>query len=114
MALRSETGIYQLLFNQERAAVFDYSKPYFSDAIQIVTLKEHTFPFSTLQDLQGKRMGGISWASYGQKVDQPIAQAAGCDLALAIAMEALSCAANGTALSPCRYRWRETCCTRPV
>jgi polar amino acid transport system substrate-binding protein len=74
LGLRGEGGIYQLSFNQERAALFDYSKPYFSDDIQIVTLKERSFPFQGLQDLQGKRIGGISGASYGQEVDQAIAQ----------------------------------------
>jgi polar amino acid transport system substrate-binding protein len=74
LGLRGEGGIFQLSFNQERSALFDYSKPYFSDDIQIVTLKDKTFPFRNLQDLQGKRIGGVSGASYGQEVDQAIAQ----------------------------------------
>jgi polar amino acid transport system substrate-binding protein len=74
LGLRGEAGVYQLSFNQERAALFDYSKPYYNDDIQIVTLKERSFPFRSLQDLRGKRIGGVSGASYGQEVDHAIAQ----------------------------------------
>jgi polar amino acid transport system substrate-binding protein len=73
LGLRGECGIFQLSFNQERSALFDYSRPYYSDDIQIVTLKDRSFPFGTLQDLKGKRIGGVSGASYGQEVDQAIA-----------------------------------------
>jgi polar amino acid transport system substrate-binding protein len=74
LGLRGEGGNYQLSFNEERAALFDYSKPYYNDDIQIVTLKDHSFPFRTLQDLRGKRIGGVSGASYGQEVDEALAQ----------------------------------------
>jgi polar amino acid transport system substrate-binding protein len=74
LGVRGEVGNYQLSFTQERAALFDYSKPYFNDDIQIVTLKDHSFPFTTVQDLKGKLIGGVSGASYGQEVDQAIAQ----------------------------------------
>lgn len=74
LGLRGEGGIIELSFNQERAALFDYSKPYYNDDIQIVTLNDHSFPFQSLQDLKGKRIGGVTGASYGQEVDQAIAQ----------------------------------------
>ena len=56
----------------ERQEVFDFSDPIYSDDIQIVVLKGREFPFAQLGDLQGKTMGGVLGASYGEVVDKAI------------------------------------------
>ncbi len=73
-ALRGEGGLVGVSFTQERDKVFDFSKPFYDDNIQIVTLKSKTFPYAKLQDLKGKTIGGISGASYGQDIDKAIAE----------------------------------------
>ena len=73
LAVRAEGGVLGVSFNQERAKNFDFSKPIFDDDIQIVTLKSHIFAFGKLEDLKGKVIGGVLGASYGEEVDQAIA-----------------------------------------
>lgn len=73
LAARGEGGVVGVSFNQERARIFDFSKPVYDDDIQIITLKTKTFPFAKLEDLRGKTIGGINGASYGDDVDKAIA-----------------------------------------
>jgi len=72
-ALRGEGGLVGVSFNQERDKLLDFSKPFYDDNIQIVTLKTKTFAFAKLEDLKGKTIGGINGASYGDEVDKVIA-----------------------------------------
>ena len=69
MALRGQGGLIGVSRNQEREALFDFSRPIYNDDIRIVVLKGHAFPFKDLTDLRGLRIGGVSGASYGERVD---------------------------------------------
>jgi ABC-type amino acid transport substrate-binding protein len=73
LAQRGEGGLMGVSWTQERAKIFDFSKPVYDDDIQVVTLKTKQFPFSRLEDLKGKTIGGVNGASYGNEVDQAIA-----------------------------------------
>jgi ABC-type amino acid transport substrate-binding protein len=73
MARRGEGGLIGVSYTQERAALFDFSKPVYDDDIRVVTLKGHEFPFNDLADLKGRLLGGVIGASYGERVDQAIA-----------------------------------------
>lgn len=72
-ALRGEGGVTNISFNEDRKQIFDFSKPIYDDDIQIVTLKERSFAYSTLADLKGKVVGGLNGAAYGAEVDKAIA-----------------------------------------
>lgn len=72
-SLRGDGGLVGVSFNQERDKLFDFSRSFYDDNIQIVTLKSKTFPYSKLEDLKGKTIGGINGASYGDEVDRAIA-----------------------------------------
>lgn len=73
LAVHAEGGVVGISHNQERGRIFDFSKPIYDDDIQIVTLKNQTFPYTTLEDLKGKTIGGVIGASYGEAVDKAIA-----------------------------------------
>lgn len=73
LATRGEGGVIGISYTEERSSLFDYSLPIYDDNIQIVTLKENTFPYQTLKDLAGKVVGGVNGASYGNEVDTAIA-----------------------------------------
>jgi polar amino acid transport system substrate-binding protein len=72
-AMRGDGGVVGLSLNQERVAVFDYSKPIYTDEIVVVTLRDRSFHFSRIEDLKDKVIGGVSGASYGEEVDRAIA-----------------------------------------
>ena len=73
MAARGDGGLMGVSLTQERAKIFDFSRPVYDDDIQIVTLKERTFHYAKLEDLKGKVIGGVIGASYGDEVDRAIA-----------------------------------------
>jgi polar amino acid transport system substrate-binding protein len=73
LAARGDGGLIGVSLTQERAKIFDFSRPFYDDDIQIVTLKERTFPYAKLGDLKGKVIGGVNGASYGEEVDKAIA-----------------------------------------
>lgn len=72
LASRGQGGLIGVSRNQEREALFDFSRPIYSDDIRIVVLKGKAFPFRDLPDLRGKRIGGVTGASYGERVDAAI------------------------------------------
>jgi ABC-type amino acid transport substrate-binding protein len=72
-ALRGDGGLVGVSWTTEREKLLDFSKPFYDDNIQIVTLKTNTFSYSKLEDLKGKVIGGINGASYGEEVDRFIA-----------------------------------------
>lgn len=72
MAERGEGGLIGVSRNLEREAVFDFSRPVYADDIRIVVLKGQEFEFRDLNDLRGKRLGGVTGASYGERVDAAI------------------------------------------
>jgi polar amino acid transport system substrate-binding protein len=73
LALRGAGGITNISYNEERAKLFDFSKPIYDDDIQIVTLASRTFTYNKLADLTGKLIGGLKDAAYGDEVDKAIA-----------------------------------------
>lgn len=72
LALRGQGGLVGVSRNQEREALFDFSQPIYNDDIRVVVLKGQGFPFRDLADLRGRRIGGVSGASYGERVDAAI------------------------------------------
>lgn len=66
-------GLLGVSFTTERAEFFDFSMPVFDDDIHVVTLKSRVFSLTQLSDLQGKTLGGVTGASYGEEVDRAIA-----------------------------------------
>lgn len=73
LAAEGSGGLIGVSYTAERAKLFDFSKPFYNDDIQVVTRDDRTFAFSKLADLQGKLIGGVNGASYGDEVDQAIA-----------------------------------------
>lgn len=68
-----EGGLLGVSLTTERAEIFDFSMPVFDDDIHVVTLKSRIFNVTQLGDLQGKTLGGVTGASYGDEVDRAIA-----------------------------------------
>ncbi|WP_171013473.1 transporter substrate-binding domain-containing protein [Chitinivorax sp. B] len=57
MGTAGRGGILGISKTEARARIFDFSEPlYFTDSI-LVTKRGHEFPFETLEDLRGKRIG---------------------------------------------------------
>jgi ABC-type amino acid transport substrate-binding protein len=71
-AQNSYGGITNISRNKAREKLYDFSQPIYDDDISLVVLKGHEFDFKSLKDLQGKKLGGLSGASYGEDVDQAI------------------------------------------
>jgi polar amino acid transport system substrate-binding protein len=59
-------GIVGLSWTQERAALFDYSDPVYTDNVVIVVRKGKEFAFKEMADLRGKRLGLGRGGSYGE------------------------------------------------
>jgi ABC-type amino acid transport substrate-binding protein len=74
LAARGEGAIIGLTRTHARLDLFDFSGPLYDDDIQIVTLRERSFTYSGIGDLQGKAVGGVHGASYGDEADEAIAR----------------------------------------
>ncbi len=72
LALAGKGGLLGTSWNKERSLVFDYSAKIYDDDIQLVMLKGKEFPFRNLADLNGKVVGGVIGASYGNAVDSAL------------------------------------------
>ncbi|OMH26613.1 ABC transporter substrate-binding protein [Motiliproteus sp. MSK22-1] len=68
--LNGTGGVLGLSKNKERLELFDYSAVLYVDKILLVTLKEKAFPFSTIDDLKGKLVGGNAGSSYGDEFER--------------------------------------------
>jgi ABC-type amino acid transport substrate-binding protein len=73
-ALGGNGALVGVSWTADRAKVFDYSDPIYDDDILVVMRQGREFPFQGLEDLRGRTVGGEIGASYGQAVDQAIAQ----------------------------------------
>lgn len=73
-AERGEGGLIGVSWTRERDAIFDFSRPVYDDDIRVIVLRGREFPFKGLGDLRGKRIGGVTGASYGDAVDTAIRQ----------------------------------------
>lgn len=72
-AERALGGVIGLSKTEARLEQFDYSAPIYDDNINVVVLKGREFPFSTLSDFSGRKIGVQLGASYGSEVDAAIA-----------------------------------------
>ncbi|MEH6627266.1 MAG: transporter substrate-binding domain-containing protein [Motiliproteus sp.] len=68
--LIGQGAVLGLSKNQQRMALFDYSDELYVDEILLVTLKGKEFEFSSIQDLQGKVVGGNAGSSYGDTFEK--------------------------------------------
>jgi ABC-type amino acid transport substrate-binding protein len=73
-ALSGLGAIVGISWTKERAQLFDYSEALYSDDIQVVMLRGKEFPFVGVESLRGRTLGGELGASYGQAVDQALAE----------------------------------------
>ncbi len=62
--------IFALSITNERKKTFHFSDPVFYNTIWLVTLSDHTFPYASMQDLKGKKIGVIRGSKYGEEFDQ--------------------------------------------
>jgi polar amino acid transport system substrate-binding protein len=61
--------IFGISVTGERKKLFHFSEPIFYNYVWLVTRSNNTFPFSTLQDLRGKKIGIIRGSHYGDEFD---------------------------------------------
>lgn len=69
-ASSGDGGIVGLSWTRRRDELFDYSDPLFFDEVVVVVRKGNKFPFRTLSDLRGKRVGIVRDASYGEAFER--------------------------------------------
>ncbi|MDZ7918919.1 ABC transporter substrate-binding protein [Rhodoferax sp.] len=69
-ASSGDGGIVGLSWTRRREELFDYSDPLFFDEVAVVVRKGNEFPFRTLSDLRGKRVGIVRDASYGEAFEK--------------------------------------------
>lgn len=61
--------IFGVSITSEREKTLHFSEPVFYNYVWLVTRSDGTFPFSTLQDLKGKKIGIIRGSHYGDAFD---------------------------------------------
>jgi len=72
-AKRGELGIIGLSVTAERLPLFDYCKePLFYDDLVLVVKAGKEFPFDSISDLKGKKIGTARGASYGEAYEQAV------------------------------------------
>jgi polar amino acid transport system substrate-binding protein len=71
-SMHEKGGITNFSLTRERANLYDFSEPIYTDSLQLVVLKGHEFAFKDALDLKGKIVGGNAGASFGEKIDQAI------------------------------------------
>ncbi len=69
-ASSGDGGIVGLSWTRRRDELFDYSDPLFFDEVVVVVRTGNEFPFRTLSDLRGKRVGIVRDASYGEACER--------------------------------------------
>jgi polar amino acid transport system substrate-binding protein len=70
LAERGQGGIIGLSMTKERLEIFDYSDVMYYDDLMLVVIKGNEFPFNTLEDLKGKRVGVRRGSSYGDDFER--------------------------------------------
>ena len=63
-------GIIGLSKTAERLQFFDYSDVVYYDELFLVVIRGHEFPFETIEDLAGKRVGVRRGSSYGDEFER--------------------------------------------
>lgn len=62
--------IFGISITSEREKIFHFSEPVFYNYLWLVTRSDSAFPFSSLQDLKGKKIGIIRGSHYGDEFDK--------------------------------------------
>jgi len=57
---------------EEREKIFDYSNVMYYNEMILVVLKGKEFPFKTIDDLKGKKLGVVLGASFGQEFESAL------------------------------------------
>jgi len=70
MAESGQAGIVGLSWTAERQQIFDYSEALFHDEVIVVVRRGEEFAFSTLDDLEGRRIGMGAGGSFGEEFEQ--------------------------------------------
>ncbi|SDI13537.1 ABC-type amino acid transport substrate-binding protein [Pseudomonas benzenivorans] len=70
MAESGQAGIVGLSWTAERQQIFDYSEALFHDEVIVVVRRGEEFAFSTLDDLEGRRIGLGAGGSFGEEFEQ--------------------------------------------
>ncbi|MES2073856.1 MAG: transporter substrate-binding domain-containing protein [Pseudomonadota bacterium] len=68
-ARAGEGLVFGLSKTSERLAMFRFSEPVFANYVWLVTRRDGSFPFASMRDLQGKTIGVVRGASYGDEFD---------------------------------------------
>lgn len=71
-ASSGQAGIIGLSRNDDRQKLFDFSVPIYEDEIIIVVRRDHAFPFKSIADFKGRRIGMVLGGSFGQDFEQGI------------------------------------------
>ena len=69
-AKSGRAGIAGLYWTEERARYFDFSDPLLTEKILIYVRSDSVFPFTSLNDLKGKKLATISGWVYGNEFDK--------------------------------------------
>ncbi|AZN35629.1 substrate-binding periplasmic protein [Iodobacter ciconiae] len=69
LALKGQGGIIGLSKTAERLSIFDYSESFYDALVVVVVKKGSEFPFYSVNDLKGKRVGITNGVSYGKEFD---------------------------------------------
>lgn len=63
-------GIGAIYKTEERQKIFEYSEPVYNELLQIFVRRGEQFPFESVKDLEGKRIGCLLGWSYGEQFDK--------------------------------------------
>ena len=72
MAEKGEAGIIGLSMTESRLEIFDYSQVVFYDEVVVVVRRGHEFPFSSIEDLRGLRVGVGRGGTFGDDFDRAV------------------------------------------
>lgn len=70
LATQGKGGIIGLSKTSERLKIFDYSDVVYHDEVILVVLKGKEFPFDTMEDLGGKKLGIGLGGSFGEEFEK--------------------------------------------
>ncbi|MCP4120097.1 MAG: amino acid ABC transporter substrate-binding protein [Desulfobacteraceae bacterium] len=70
LATQGKGGLIGLSKTSERLKIFDYSDVVYYDEVILVVVKGKEFPFETMEDLKGKRLGIGLGGSFGEEFEK--------------------------------------------
>ena len=72
LSLRGEGALIGLSKNQERLALFDYSKAMYFTDLMLIVRTNNKFKFEDLKDLKGKTISVVRGGSYGDEFEKAV------------------------------------------